>query len=44
MTPLQHDHPRTDCSPALTGYWLRDCEGFQVFGPGGRIGFVEGIR
>jgi hypothetical protein len=25
-------------------YWLRRCEGFQVEGPGGRIGRVRGIR
>ncbi len=25
-------------------YWLRRCEGFQVVGPGGRIGEVRGIR
>ena len=43
MPSAQHDHPRADCPPALTGYWLRHCDGFQVFGPNGRIGFVERV-
>jgi hypothetical protein len=25
-------------------YWLRRCEGFRVEGPGGRVGYVRGIR
>ncbi len=41
---LQHDQPRSDCRPDLSGYWLRHCHGFQVFGPDGRVGFVEAVE
>ena len=34
MTTLQLDQPRRDCLPDLTGYWLRHCQGFQVFSSG----------
>lgn len=44
MTTLQLDQPRSDCLPDLTGYWLRHCQGFQVFGPDGRVGFVEAVH
>jgi hypothetical protein len=36
-------HPSTvnqQTSPARSDYWLEHSEGFQVFGPNGRIGFV----
>jgi len=36
-------HPATadqQASDVRSSYWLKHSEGFQVFGPGGRIGFV----
>lgn len=43
MTTLQLNQPRSDCLPDLTDYWLRHCQGFHVFGPDGRVGFVEAV-
>jgi hypothetical protein len=33
-----------EAEPADAGAWLTHCEGFEVDGPGGRIGWVEEVE
>ena len=40
----QHGGERAGVPPIDTDYWLRSCEGFDVWGPGGRVGIVEQVR
>jgi hypothetical protein len=40
----QHGGERAGVPPIDTEYWLRSCEGFDVWGPGGRVGIVEQVR
>ena len=36
--------PRLVAAPVDSEYWLRSCEGFDVWGPAGRIGVVAEVR
>lgn len=40
----QHGGEHPGVPPIDTEYWLRSCEGFDVWGPGGRVGIVEHVR
>lgn len=40
----QHGDERGGVPPIDTEYWLRSCEGFDVWGPGGRVGIVAQVR
>ncbi len=40
----QHGGERAGVPPIDTEYWLRSCDGFDVWGPGGRVGIVEQVR
>ena len=36
--------PRLVAAPVDAEYWLRSCEGFDVWGPAGRVGVVAEVR
>jgi hypothetical protein len=36
--------PRLVAAPVDSEYWLRSCEGFDVWGPTGRVGVVAEVR
>lgn len=36
--------PRSVAAPVDAEYWLRSCDGFDVWGPAGRVGVVAEVR